>query len=327
MKAYMISLNDAKEKIEYLNSFGIEVKLVKGVNGKAVSNEEINKRVSNTYKTFGPKSAIGCAISHMNVWKLFLETEEEYAIIFEDDVVLEDNFNEKLEVALKEVPKDYDILYLGCTGCDNEQQFNIVKFTASFWIAPKTFNPHQQITDNIGIPSVAFSTHAYIVSRKGATKLLKYLDGKLYHHIDFCIQQLVLDNKIESYSTTPRIAYQTSTDDTPSENVSSNFPLIATSILNKIYVDKMYRAQYLFSVSFLRLGNININSFTILFFLFGIICMLKNIDIRKITFVFLLFCSPDIVLIKNSNDIQVILFNYFVLIFPYILKLINNRGK
>jgi len=31
MKAYMISLNDAKEKIEYLNSFGIEVNLVKGV--------------------------------------------------------------------------------------------------------------------------------------------------------------------------------------------------------------------------------------------------------------------------------------------------------
>ena len=78
----MISLNDAKEKIEYLNSFGIEVLLVKGVNGKAVSNEEINKRVSNTYKNFGPKSAIGCAISHMNTWKLFLETEEEYAIIF-----------------------------------------------------------------------------------------------------------------------------------------------------------------------------------------------------------------------------------------------------
>lgn len=324
MKAYMISLNDATDKINYLKTFGIDVQLVKGVNGKTIPIEEITRRVSNKYKNFGPKSAIGCALSHMDTWKLFLETNDEYSIIFEDDVVLEDNFVEKLEIALNEVPENYDILYLGCTGCDNEQKINIVKFTASFWIAPKTFNPHKQITDNIGIPSVAFSTHAYVVSRKGATKLLKYLDGKLYHHIDFCIQQLVLDNKIESYSTTPRIAYQTSTDDTPSENVSSNFPLVATSILNKIYVDKMYRAQYLFSVSFLRIGNININAFTVLFFLFGLICMLKNIDIRKITFVFLLLCSPDIILIKNKTDFEVILFNYFVLILPILLKKIYH---
>lgn len=327
MKAYMISLNDAKEKIEYLNSFGIEVNLVKGVNGKAVSNEEINKRVSNTYKTFGPKSAIGCAISHMNVWKLFLETEEEYAIIFEDDVVLEDNFNEKLEVALREVPKDYDILYLGCTGCDNTQPVNIVKILASIPFFPQTFNPDEKVTDNISRPSVAFATHAYIVSRKGATKLLKYLDGKLSNHIDFSIQKLVLNNKIESYVTTPRIAYQTSSDDTKSESVSSNYPLVLTKILDQIYVEKLFRAKFLFTVSYFRIGNININLITLLFFILGIICMLKNIDIRKITFVFLLFCSPDIVLIKNRNDIQVILFNYFVLIFPSILKMINNRGK
>jgi glycosyl transferase family 25 len=320
MKAYMISLNESTEKIAYLKSFGIDTILVKGVNGKTVQIEDIIKRVSNKYKNFGPKSAIGCAISHMNTWKMFLETDDKYAIIFEDDVVLEDNFVDKLEISIKEVPEDYDILYLGCTGCDNNQKINIVKFTASFFIAPNTFNKHQQITDNIGIPSLALSTHAYIVSRNGATKLLKYLDGKLYHHIDFCIQKLVLDNKIESYSVTPRIAYQTSTENTPSENVSSNYPVIATSILDKIYVDKLYRAQYLFSVSFMRIGDFNINTFTVIFFLIGFICILKKINIRKVTIGFLIFSSPDLIMVRSKADLQVILFNYFILILPFILK-------
>jgi len=320
MKAYMISLNDCTEKIKYLNKFGIETILVKGVNGKTIPEKDIVKRVSNFYKTFGPKSAIGCAISHMNTWKLFLETNDEYAIIFEDDVVLEDNFVEKLEIALQDVPKTYDILYLGCGGCDNEQKINIIKIANSFTMLPHTFNKEEKITDNISIPSAAFFTHAYILSRKGATKLLKYLDGKLFNHIDFCIQKLVLDNKIESYTTTPRIAYQTSTDYTPSENVSSNYPLIANKILSKIYIDKMVTSQYLFSLSLFRLGNININVFALLFFLIGFICMLKNIDIKKITIIFLIFSLPDIILIKNKNDIQTILFYYFILILPSFLK-------
>ena len=320
MKAYMISLNDATEKIEYLKSFGIETILVKGANGKTMPDEDIAKRVSSRYKTFGPKSAIGCAISHMNTWKMFLETDDEYTIIFEDDVVLEDNFNEKLKLALQDVPKDYDILYLGCAGCDEEQKINIIKLFSRWTFLPKTFKKSQKITENISIPSLALCAHAYILSRKGATKLLNQLDGKVNNHIDICIQNLVLDNEIESYVTTPRIAYQTSTDDNQSENVSSNYPLIATSILNKIYVDKLFKAQYLFSVSGVRICNFNINMFTTIFFIIGILCMLKGIDIKVVTLVFLIISSPDIILSKNLNDIQVILFHYLVLILPILIR-------
>lgn len=320
MKAYMISLNDASEKVEYLKSFGIETILVKGVNGKTMSDEEISERVSKSYQWFGPKSAIGCGISHMNTWKMFLETDDEYAIIFEDDVVLEDNFNEKFELALQDVPESFDILYLGCIGCDNEKPINIVKLLSSSIFLPKMFNSYQQLTDNISIPSLALCLHGYVLSRKGATKLLEYLDGKLNNHIDICIQHLVLDDKIESYSTTPRIAYQTSTYDNQSENVSSNYPLILTSLLNKIEVDKLLSARYFFTVSGLRIGNLNINTITTIFFMIGIICMLKDVDIKKVTLVFLLFSSPDIVLSKTQTDIQVILLNYFALVLPIILR-------
>ena len=319
MKAYLISLNEASEKIAYLRSFGIDPILVKGVNGKTAPIEEIEKRVSNSYVTFGPKSAIGCGISHMNTWKMFLETNDQYAIIFEDDVILEDNFMEKLKLCLEEVPEDYDILYLGCTGCDNDQKINIIKLKANLLFA-QTFDPYQQVTENVAIPSVAFATHAYVVSRKGATNLLQYLDGNLDHHIDICIQKLVLANKIESYSSTPRIAYQTSTDDTPSANVSSSFPLIASSIMNKIYVDRFYRSHYILSSSFRRIGHYDINGFSILFFFIGLICALKNVDIKKVTIGFFLFSSPDVVMVRSKADLEIILFNYLILVSPYLLK-------
>jgi hypothetical protein len=183
-----------------------------------------------------------------------------------------------------------------------------------------SFKKEKEITDNIAVPSAAYFTHAYILSRKGATNLLKYLDGKLFNHIDFCIQKLVLDNKIESYITTPRIAYQTSTDSTKSENVMTNYPIIPNKLLSKIYIDKMVTAQYLFSLSLFRLGNININIFTLIFFLLSFIFMIKNIDIKKITIIFLIISLPDIILIKNENDMQTILFYYFILILPSFFK-------
>ena len=151
--------------------------------------------------------------------------------------------------------------------------------------------------------------------------MLKYLDGKLSNHIDFSIQKLVLNNKIESYVTTPRIAYQTSSDDTTSESVSSNYPLVLTKILDQIYVEKLFRAKFLFTVSYFRIGNININLITLIFFIIGLVCMIKGFDIKKITFVFIVFSLPDIVLSKNQTDFQVILFNYFLLIFPSVLKM------
>jgi len=321
MKAYMISLNDSTEKIKYLNGFDIDVILVKGVNAKKTHPKYFSNRVSKFYSVFGPLSAIGCGISHMNTWKLFLESNEEYAIIFEDDVILEPDFNDKLEVALKEIPKDYDILYLGCMGCDNNQKVNILKGLSNIQFLFK-IPEHKQITDNIAIPSIAYAIHGYVVSRKGAKLLLKYLDGKLNNHIDICIQNLVIDKKIKSYMVTPRIAYQTSTNNNISANISSNYPLLPNMFLSNINLDKYYKAHYLFNASYIRLGKFNVNLFTICFLVIGFLCAIKNVDIKKVTIIFIILSFPDIL----KNDIEIILFNYCFLIFPFFfIKIAFNK--
>jgi len=319
MNAYIISLENPIEKIDYLKSHGISPILIEGINGKKEKDENIEKHVSTYYKYFGPKGAIGCALSHMKTWRTFLETDDEYAIIFEDDVVLEDDFINKLNLAMTHVPSSFDILYLGCMGCNNEQSINIIKWAMMIMVKP--VEP-KIINDYISVPSVSFATHAYVLSRKGAETLLKEIDGNLNNHIDISMQQLASDGKIETYVSTPRIAYQTSTDNSVSENVSSNHPILLTKLLNQFYFDKMARANYFFNVAFLRVGDINMSMASILFILLGLV--LVNIDIKKITLFYILLSLPDIYMLRTKNDILIIIFHYFLFILP---KLIRNVYK
>lgn len=316
-KAYLITLNNPIEKIEYLKNNGVYPIIVKGVNGKLMSEKEISDNVSNLYKNFGPKSAIGCAMSHLNTWKNFIEnTNDEYAIIFEDDIILEKDFIKKLDIVLNNTPNDFDVLYIGCFGCEQNNNFNLFEYLCS--LIGMT-SEHKKINNYISIPKTAFATHSYILSRKGAKKLIENLDGNIHNHIDFCMQELSSKKKINSYVSTPRLAFQTSTDNSVSENVSSNHPVLINNALNKIYVDKMVRANYLTNMSIARIGNININFFSILFLLLGFLFSFMGLNITNVTLFYLLISLYDICMIKNKNDISIILFHYILLILPIII--------
>lgn len=319
-KAYLISLTNPDEKIKYLKENGVYPTLVKGVNGKALNENDIEMRnISNLYTKFGPKSAIGCALSHLNTWKNFLEnTTDQYAIIFEDDIILVDDFINKLDIVMSHVPKDFDVLYIGCFGCDqkNQNEINIFNFLCS--LIGMT-SQYKKINEHISVPSAAFATHSYILSRKGAQKLIEYLDGNIHNHIDFCMQQLASKNKIKAYVSTPRLAYQTSTNDSASENVSSNHPLILTKSLNNVYVDKMVKANYLTSMSIARVGNVNVNFFSVLFLILGIIFSFMKVSIKNATIFYLVISILDILKLRNANDFKILLFHYSLLIIPIIL--------
>ena len=74
----------------------------------------------------GPRSAIAIGMSHINVWKQFLQTNKEQCIIFEDDALFVDNFVEKLKIGLSNTPDDYDMLYIGCFGCQNQFNYHTI---------------------------------------------------------------------------------------------------------------------------------------------------------------------------------------------------------
>jgi GR25 family glycosyltransferase involved in LPS biosynthesis len=58
--------------------------------------------------------AIGCSLSHISLWKHTLQnTDNDYLLIIEDDCIIPKNFKEKLKIYMKQVPKNWDIIYLG----------------------------------------------------------------------------------------------------------------------------------------------------------------------------------------------------------------------
>jgi glycosyl transferase family 25 len=311
-KTYVISLNKPDKLLSEIRNYGLDPILVEGVNGKKLSKKEINENTSISGRMFAPLSVIGCAMAHIKVWKLFLESNAEYAIIFEDDVVFEHNFKEKLDLGIKNTPDDFDILYLGCFGCQNNLNFNTLQF-ANLGILNFKANFKNQFVNK---PFVALATHAYIVSRNGAKKLLSYIDRNIYTHIDIHIQELVSNKLINIYSFNNRIAYQTSTDELKSLNVSSSHPVMINNLLSEYYIDKMVKASYISTVSSLRIGNFNIYSWSIIFILLGLILSTTDIDALSITIGFILISLPDLYMDVNNKTIKI---HYLLLILTYLI--------
>lgn len=60
------------------------------------------------------KGAVGCLRSHRAALKDAIEKDHDVIAIFEDDVVLQPNFNERFKRLMKDTPNNWDMLYLGC---------------------------------------------------------------------------------------------------------------------------------------------------------------------------------------------------------------------
>jgi GR25 family glycosyltransferase involved in LPS biosynthesis len=101
--------------------------------------------------------AIGCTMSHINVWKKFIDEypDKDYCLILEDDAKLPSNLNILIENCSKNLPEigdkfDVWLLYYYL------YNKNIKKQTQN-WFSPEEF----------------WGTVAYIISREGVQKLLK----------------------------------------------------------------------------------------------------------------------------------------------------------
>lgn len=95
IKAYIINLENKKARyqstLNYVKELGLETERIEAVNGQALLDNQIATYLDkDSYKTYlkhlPKKGTIGCSLSHINTWKNFLQSNYEYALIFEDDI-------------------------------------------------------------------------------------------------------------------------------------------------------------------------------------------------------------------------------------------------
>jgi GR25 family glycosyltransferase involved in LPS biosynthesis len=311
MKVYVISLSEPRA---LLDRIGADAVWVRGVRGATASDESIHADVAPVYARWGPKSAIGCAMSHMLSWRQFLATDDTEAVVVEDDVVFEPAWRETLDETLRHVPRDYDVLYLGCLGCDATERSAVWPVIGAF-----LGNASRDVNAHVRVPDVAFGNHAYVVSRKGAQRLLDELTGTLDNHIDFCIQRLARHGRVERYVMTPRVAYQTSTDTNVSLNVSSSHPRFVQKLIEPLSIDRMVRLNYLGSVSIARvLPNVHLNTYSILFLALGV--ALSRYSVSTLTTAFVLLSTLDLLYVRRASDGAAVLLHYLLFVLPAVAR-------
>ena len=132
--------------------------------------------------------AIGCSLSHYSIWKQFLERNEPYCLVLEDDASIPKGFSEsiaKFSESLSEL-NTFDVWSLSYRLYDKR----VHSLTPS-WNSPVYF----------------WGTSSYILSRNGATQLMKDF-FPIESHLD---KYMCLKNSIGSLKLIVHSSFKTNT--------------------------------------------------------------------------------------------------------------------
>jgi len=307
--SYVISIKKPRKLLKQIERLNLIPIWIEAVDKSKLTKTDIKENTTALYNSIGPISCVAIAMSHLKTWKTFLQTNKEFCIVFEDDVVFENNFTKDLGRIIENTPKDFDILNLG--------YFQTLWLFNLFSIAYK-LKDEVKLNKYVKIPKMVTGLHAYVLSRKGASLLIELIDKKINNHVDVMICDLFINGGINIYVANRRIAYQTSTDMCDSSN-SVNFPIVLSKITNKIKLDKLFSLNYYLSIKILRIWNMNLTPISFIFFLIGIFLALYRVPIRISTLIFFIISLPDICIFSY---IDVIIFNYLLFIIPsYCLRI------
>lgn len=158
-------------------------------NGYDVLNDKgINLNVWNPYdgRTSLPlPGEYGVMVSTMNIWEYISKNKIDKVLVLEDDVILQDDFVEKLKKCINDLPSDFDILSLYYFSEQNSVDENTE--IGSEYIH-KSNNQYS-------------AAQAILYSYAGAKKLLKLFKRKGYEYTNDCfIYRQAHEGLINAYS-------------------------------------------------------------------------------------------------------------------------------
>jgi glycosyl transferase family 25 len=161
MKILVINLDRAPQRLQRMASLfaelGLDFTRVPAVDGRDLADRQGSGSRKGMYYDLG-SGEIGCFLSHIKCWDAALQQDTEYSVIFEDDV----HFGSGARALLVDpgwIPADADVVKLETTMVRTLMDRNSVA-SAGDRSVRRLRDTHP-------------GTGAYIVSRKGARKLLE----------------------------------------------------------------------------------------------------------------------------------------------------------
>jgi len=180
-----------------LSELGIESIRIEGINA---GEYDTGNLVFGEQKKHLNNAEIGCFLTHHNLYKTILDEGHETALILEDDALFLEGYKEVVEQAMKDIPKDWDLLYLG------QANYDSIKIAQSAEL--KTHAIKENIAGQLFKASRCWLTHAYVVNRKALPKLIEGTQV-LYASIDGVLADL--QENLNVYAIYPNIVKQDGT--------------------------------------------------------------------------------------------------------------------
>jgi GR25 family glycosyltransferase involved in LPS biosynthesis len=206
VKIYVINLKKRPHRLNYFQSyykFEEPYEAFEAVDGESINEDELLKTniigdigyqsIKNTknniprkyHYELGTNGAIGCALSHINIYKKLVKDYEStpildnpYVIIFEDDALVNNLTLNEIKERIQSLPEDWHYYQFGAG-------------------RPITY---EHIKDNLYKLSKFQGTHAYAISLKGAKWLLNH--EKMYpfnQQFDSHLSELATDYGFNVY--------------------------------------------------------------------------------------------------------------------------------
>jgi glycosyl transferase family 25 len=188
-KIYYINLDRSKDRREFMekqfSSLGVSLQRIDAVNGKNLSQEAINKarKEQDTFAHFGKMhyGEIGCFDSFVKSFNMIANQKEDFAILFEDDALIDGSFFTDLPNILNFITNEDIVDITGRKGFWEIENKNLI----NKFIIPPVRNTAQIIGKNAGKKFSTFFNNS---------------NNKYYAPIDVVIQD-IYSHKINIYTT------------------------------------------------------------------------------------------------------------------------------
>lgn len=322
MKTFVINNKDKWEDIK-IDFADTNIKLIKWNIPKYKDPTKYATKICNTFCSY---NTINRWLAHRSLWRYIYKNKEKYAIILEDDAVPIDNFENKLQTILAEAPKDWDILYIGCTGSCDINSFADEVLATAFSSKNRYVYKDNKLCEHIIKPGFPLGTYAYILSYKGAKKLL-YDDNlkQVSCDLSYALCKYVVNNdNYEVYAAIPPLIYM-DFDADKNEFVHKLIKPIAEYVKVSNQLD-MYDVLNMVPIHYRQL-DIRITYFAIILFLMAFIVgyfASKN-NKKYFTITLTTYLLADMIYSKSTKSILAEII--FVIIFILLGNKISQYAK
>ena len=204
MKIYITHYDKLTERkkhiLEQLSRFNLECEFVSNY-GK----ENLTNKVKSMFRNLSD-SEISISMHHLECYRRIVNNNDEYAIIFEDDVILHNDFKNMIEKYINDLPEDWDMLFFG-----EGSGVHIPKSRIS-----DECNIYVKSTDLInknkdGINGSTRCADSYLISKKCCQKILEKINKPGYiisMPFDHLLNYINFYNKFNIYWAEPTLTTQ-----------------------------------------------------------------------------------------------------------------------